>query len=117
MVAPASLMSSRYFADSGCIQQPTLRVDGLPQIAIRHGAVTDQVDAAAQDLFQFFLEAKILFEGIQAVDVVEVDEEVEIAPSRIEFSAGGKNGKLQPPHAKARAEGVDFFPARFDFAV
>src|SRR5712692_7699604 len=113
-VCPASRMSSRYFADSSCIQQPAALVHGFEEIAVRRSAGLHQIDRACKQGLERFLEAEILLQRLDMPCAVELHQKIEVAAGRVECARRRGAEQLQPAHAEARADLGDLGAVRFN---
>src|SRR6516225_7773595 len=98
------------------------RKDGLArafearlQVRIAHGVRFDQIDRPTQEPLQCFLQSEICTERQRVgMCAIEFDQEIDVAPLRVEIAACGRTEKIEPPHVKAAADRPQFVATQRD---
>jgi hypothetical protein len=79
-------MSSRYFADSSCIQQPAALVERFEEVTVRGGALLHQINRTPEQDLERLLQSEVLLEPIPAVWRLDPAAQIGASPSPIEGS-------------------------------
>src|ERR687885_2509779 len=111
MKEAASLMSSRALSVlSGRIQRDATLVHAPYEVRVLHGPLHDQVHPAPEQALQLLPEAEVPVEETSRGARRKGDNEVQIAPFCIESFAHRRAEKVEPAHAVALADPLQFFP-------
>src|SRR5688500_939671 len=97
-------MSSGSLADSSRIDLHAGGGGAAKKIGVGHRARLDQVDRPAEQRFQAKLQAHVPLERSGGGRLGELDEEVVVAPARVEVPGRGRPEQLEPPYAVRLAE-------------
>src|SRR5215831_11514746 len=110
--SPAS--HSRLFG-SRCKDGLARAFDARLQVRVAQGARFDQIDRPTQEPLQCFLQSEIRPERQRVgMCAIEFDQEINIAPFRVEIAACGRTKKIEPPHVKAAAQGPQLLATQRD---
>jgi hypothetical protein len=112
--AAASRMSSSNFGDRGCIDRLARLVDGLDEIRIFQRADHHEVDFAAEQRFEIFLQSEVAVKEALVAIGIEIDKKIEIARLRIKGPSGCGAEQLQLANAIATAQGGNFRALSFN---
>jgi len=97
MAVTAVRRSTRYARGSCGIEQLPMSLDVGPHNWIAHCREHNEVDLTAKQADEVVLEADVRAESIQTWAVVELDQEVGVAPLRVETTAHQRAEHLQAP--------------------
>src|SRR3990167_9169964 len=107
-------MSSRYFADSSCIQQPAALIQRFQEIAVRGSALFNEIHRAPEQSLECFLQPEVLSEAIGRAGRAESHQKIDIAVRRVESACRRRAEDLEPAHSESRADNGDLGAADFD---
>src|SRR5262249_57426474 len=88
--AAACRISSRSVRGSGGIKHRPLPIDGTPKPGIADGLGRDEINLAAEQVFQPVQQAEIGIGPRTGLQGLEFDKEIQVARRRIELAAHGR---------------------------
>src|SRR5438067_9759316 len=84
-LSPASRISRRSFATSGCIQVALCQLQHLPEIGVPDSAPLNEIDMSREEIFESELQTEVRVPAVETEDVIfELHHEIQIARRRIE---------------------------------
>src|SRR5208282_1548711 len=109
MAFAASRASHNRPLGSRCKNRLPRTLDARLHIRVTKRARLDEIDAAAEQCFKRLFEPEIALERPRVRRVgIELDEEIEIAPRRVEIAVRCRPENIEPPHAEAAAQVLQF---------